>query len=714
MFRLLIEVGLVVWIGLVILKKEYFPKFSPLLWALAIFLLIVGIANLVGVDPYSSLWSRYERMEGYFGLIHFGLYTLIAMSVLKTKKDWTILLNIFIGTGVAIGIYALFQRMGMLSALQGGRLRVDGTIGNPTYLGAYLIFILAIVAMMIAKFRNKIGRYIYGGIGAFLLLILYFTASRGPLLSLMVACAVWPVVYLIGNRFIRREKEYIYKRFAWIMLSVVIVIPIAFIMLRNTSVITENPTFSRIANISLVEKTTRSRLMIWGMAWEGFKERPVLGWGQENFPYVFSKFYNPNLFDQEPWFDRSHNIFLDWLINAGSLGLLSYLSLFGVLFWSLWHAVRLGKISLLEASVLVSGFIAYLFQNIFVFDNFNTYLVFFTLLSYVCATSTDIRTVAVHHHKSPKEQITNIQGSQFLMVMITLSVGVGLVAYWVNIKPMAEAASVIHALQLLGRTQNADEILSQFRKTLSYNTFGDGEVREQFTRLATSLASQTGTPIEIRSQFIESAVRSAEAQVKRFPNDLRSRLGVAMLYNTGAIIKGQEYIMRGRAHINTALMLSPTRQTVYFVLADNYILGNDFENAIRSLEQAVALAPHNMEAQANLGRIGLLSGRLDIGTSVFEAMKRYEHLLNPNTVPYLASFADVYIGIGKLSEALAVYKLILAHASGANDEIRYYMNAADLALRMNDRTNALLYAEAARALDPENFGSTIDAFLEKL
>ena len=29
------------------------------------------------------------------------------------------------------------------------------------------------------------------------------------------------------------------------------------------------------------------------------------------------------MWGQEPWFDRSHNIFFDWLINAGLLGLLA-------------------------------------------------------------------------------------------------------------------------------------------------------------------------------------------------------------------------------------------------------------------------------------------------------------------------------------------------------------------------------------------------------
>jgi len=57
----------------------------------------------------------------------------------------------------------------------------------------------------------------------------------------------------------------------------------------------------------LQEGTTESRFIVWNMAWKGFEEHPVLGWGQESFNYVFNKYYNPKLYNQEQWFDRTHD-----------------------------------------------------------------------------------------------------------------------------------------------------------------------------------------------------------------------------------------------------------------------------------------------------------------------------------------------------------------------------------------------------------------------
>ena len=75
-----------------------------------------------------------------------------------------------------------------------------------------------------------------------------------------------------------------------------------------------------------------ARYIVWKMAWNGFLERPILGWGLENFNVTFGKHFDSKLYLREYggeiWFDRAHNIVLDTLINSGIVGLISYLSIF--------------------------------------------------------------------------------------------------------------------------------------------------------------------------------------------------------------------------------------------------------------------------------------------------------------------------------------------------------------------------------------------------
>jgi O-antigen ligase len=73
------------------------------------------------------------------------------------------------------------------------------------------------------------------------------------------------------------------------------------------------------------------------MAIKGIAEKPFIGWGQESFNYVFNKYYDPRMYNQEQWFDRAHNVFFDWLTAGGILGLGTYLFFFGTLLWYLWR-----------------------------------------------------------------------------------------------------------------------------------------------------------------------------------------------------------------------------------------------------------------------------------------------------------------------------------------------------------------------------------------
>jgi len=152
--------------------------------------------------------------------------------------------------------------------------------------------------------------------------------------------------------------------------------------IRGSQFIQESQTLRRLTNYSLHEGTVQDRFMIWGMSLKGVKERPILGWGQENYYLVFQKYFDPGLFRAEQWFDRSHNVFLDWAVHAGIPGLLAYLTIFGVFFWQIIALMRRERSAFFEGLLLIGLFATYFFQNLFVFDNLNSYLLFFAFLAY--------------------------------------------------------------------------------------------------------------------------------------------------------------------------------------------------------------------------------------------------------------------------------------------------------------------------------------------
>jgi O-antigen ligase len=105
-----------------------------------------------------------------------------------------------------------------------------------------------------------------------------------------------------------------------------------------------------------------------------------LGYGQSNFNYVFNEYYDPRLYAQEQWFDRSHNIFFDWLVTGGFLGLLAYLSIFvAAVYYLFIQPFRKGApetFTVIERGILLGLLAGYFTHNFVVFDNIVSYIFF--------------------------------------------------------------------------------------------------------------------------------------------------------------------------------------------------------------------------------------------------------------------------------------------------------------------------------------------------
>jgi O-antigen ligase/TPR repeat protein len=707
-FRILVEIALALFAGLIMFKREYLPKLSPVMWALIAFMLIVGAANLLGVNPYNSFWSRYERMEGYIMLLHLAVYFVILAGVFPKKRDWDIFFHFFLAAGIGSGLYAVGQKLHLFQSIQGAD-RVDGTIGNPTYLAGYLLFIFAIALIYMFRARRLWVRYSYGAAALFSLFVIYLTASRGPILALLAVATVFPLLYIFFAKG-QPEEIKLRKKIAAIALAAVVIIPVVFWSVRGTVWVRSSPILSRFANISLTEKTTRARFMIWQMSWEGFKERPILGWGQENYVDVFAKYYNPKLFDQEAWFDRSHNIIFDWLINAGALGLLSYLFLMGSALVLIWQLYRREKILFGETAILGLTLIAYLLQNIFVFDSFNTYILYFAFLAYI-------------HYlyiKTPERIGTEGKDARgahtdpFYAFMVT---GVGLLVmgstiYFANIRPMQESRELINVLNLLYNHGSVDQVGAQFEKTLSYHTFGDNEVREQLGRLAFQLADNNQASVESRVKFIQMAIASIEQEVKDDLLDIKAHLLLGTLYNRGVGID-PSYINKAKEHIDEAIRLSPTRETSYFLLADNYLTRNDFPHAIEVLKEAVKLEPHFIGAQMNLAFIALNANQGDITEQAFQDVMKDlpPDYHSGSDAQAFTRVADLYVQKQNFVKARQWYEAIV---SINPDNAQYHANLGGIYLRLGQKEKAIAEVKRAAEIDPDHFSKQADDFIKSL
>src|SRR3989344_2958728 len=138
-FRILAEIIIGLWAILAVKDAKYRPKFSLISCAVLAFVAIIALADAFGAYPYKSFWSNYERMEGLATFLHLlGLF-FATSSILNTEKLWSRFFHTSIGVSIILGIYGLFQLSGAIKINQGS-VRVDGTLGNVTYLSEFMLF----------------------------------------------------------------------------------------------------------------------------------------------------------------------------------------------------------------------------------------------------------------------------------------------------------------------------------------------------------------------------------------------------------------------------------------------------------------------------------------------------------------------------------------------------------------------------------------------
>lgn len=690
-FRAIVELVFVLWAVLAIFYKEYRPQKNVLLYSLAAFVGIVLLATIFGVNPLRSFWSNFERMEGFITYLHLFAYFLVLGNVFK-KPDWFTFFNLFVVAGWFSNIYALLQKFGKIASIQGG-FRVDGTFGNPSYLAAYLIFILGFAILLFVDAKKAWAKIYYAVSALFTLSIIYFTASRGPTLGILGAVILGSFLYLLLSR---SEAAKHGKKIALILLSALLIVCGGSWLAKDTDFVQGSPVLSRLTSLSFTERTITARFSVWQMSFEAFKERPILGWGPENYVVVFSKYYTPEMWLQEPWFDRSHNIIFDWLINAGLLGLLSYLFIFVSALHLLYKNFIENKIPFNKVLIVFGIFVAYFFQNLFIFDNIATYSCLFTLFAFIYSInkihgeSLQGRGVSAPDHDGGKM-------SEYLMPATILAVVVFIfIGYSLVFKPVLANKYLLDALKK-NAEGNAAETANLFLKSLSVNAFlGKSEIRSQFANfVAGSAISSKKLSDDQKSQLLVAAINEIEQDRAENSLDPRPSIYLGIIYSKiGQIDKAIE-------NYSEALKISPQKQDILFSLADSYIAKEDYGSAFDILEKAYNEDPKYPTARIYLAGISIMTGQQDkadalllegFGTTnvadeflvkVYYKSKNYSRLIgawqayvnnDKNNISYRKSLAGAYLLNGQTQEAVRVLEEAIVIAPSFEAEAKEYID----------------------------------------
>ena len=455
-----------------------------------------------------------------------------------------------------------------------GNIRIDSRLGNATYLAVYMLFHVFMAALFLARAWVEQGpgkrlgvAFAYGGIIALDAFVLFFTATRGAILGLLGGALLSALILIVlAPR----------SRVAWRAGAVIagfVVLAGVFWAVSDQAWVKRIEPLYRLSTI-VSEGVPTARVMNVQMALQGFKERPILGWGQENYAAVFDKYYDPAMYAQEQWFDRTHNIIFDWLIAGGILGLLAYLSLYVFALLAIWRSSAFAPY---ERAILTGLFAGYFFYLIFTFDNITSYLMFVSLLAYIV-----VRTQGAAP-TSTRVPIQPLPAKSLPFVTAAAVVAIWGVAWFVNASMIGANRMLIQAIspQPEGPTKN----LENFKKALAYPRAGTQEIREQLSQAGISIVGVEGVSNDIKQQFVKLAAEEMVKQSQDAPQNARAPFFLGILLDRAGAFAD------AKVALDSAHGLSPKKQGILFEQGLNAFARGATDEAVASFKQAFDVEP---------------------------------------------------------------------------------------------------------------------------
>jgi tetratricopeptide (TPR) repeat protein len=735
-FRILAEVAFLSWLILAVRDRSYRPSFSWISWGVLALTGVALLAAAFGVNPEKAIWSNFERMEGWITVFHLALYFFAASAIMRAEREWAKLFHVFLGVGLFASLFGLLQVSGELVINQGG-LRVDATTGNAIYFAGFLLWnlftagylafgnaakrnvyaawsgilgfglfaayylwllsdkafssgtagnaLLAVSVLAVAGFsvfvsrrahdeRPAIALSWYAVLSALFTVMIFFTATRGTILGLVGG------VLLLGLVFLCFGKGHKGLRIAGASIVGAAVLAVGgFFLVRDSAFVRESPILGRIASISANSSDAQARFMIWGIALEGAKEKPVLGWGQDGFNEVFNKYYDPEMYGRESWFDRAHNVFLDWLVAAGALGLAAYLFLYVAALYVIWKKSRF---TFGEKAVATAALAAYAFHNMFVFDNVLSYLSFFTFLSLAHSSA--------HAAPSPAadkaiEALAPTQDAKDAWPIGIAAAGVVLM-FMLNWNAYQGAHGLLSALQYAG--SDPERSLSYFEESLARDTVGKQETREQLAQFYFGM-KYGGAPADFLGHVNELLSSELKKHVVENDGDARAHVFYALyLRETGDLAGAETQFAR-------AAELSPAKQDILFSLASVKLSLGKTEEAYQLFKKAYDEAPRFADSQKNYAIGAIATGRFAEASAVFASST--DPGINGLGIRYDGTVAETYFAAKKYADAIEIWDKLYSKTA----DIQFKVNVVIAQVRNGERAKAVATVREMIALKPE-------------
>ena len=485
-----------------------------------------------------------------------------------------------------IGVLQKFVNPDLL--LNRGSDRVSATLGNSIYFSGYGLFLFFVGALLSVKENLKAKNielfsleagwfWIECALSLLGLWGIFLGGTRGALVGLIAGLFVLGLVYFFTLKEKKKLKQIVLLGFvAFVALFVVLFIN------RQVDFVQNIPALGRLLNTDVSK--TNTRVMAWGVAIDAWQEKPIFGWGPNNYYYAFNEYYKPEFLEHgfsETWFDNAHSVIMNTLTVQGIVGLLFYLNIFVVATIYLLKKYKQGGIDLHLLAFSIAFLWAHLVSISTVFENPTSYLYFFFFLAFVASTL----------NYSSEEDIAKKNKAVSGPLLIVVSLFILLLLYSTNINPALANKRTLAAIQKINARV---AYLAEYDLALATPTPHVDDIRNDLSRILGDRVSiiLRDQKITNKWQSIESLYNQAsenlEKNIELHPQDIRVILQLAQLRIYGAVAKqDSNLLIEAEKLLENGLALSPKRQQTQYMLAGVKENLKKYDEAVQILRESI-------------------------------------------------------------------------------------------------------------------------------
>ncbi|HEX8923605.1 MAG TPA: O-antigen ligase family protein [Patescibacteria group bacterium] len=303
-----------------------------LLIPLSFFLLSQIVSTVFSVDPHTSVFGYYSRLNG--GLLSLIAYLILflILSVYINENFKKLLITSFLASGLIVASFGILEHFGIDKNIwiQDVTSRVFSTLGQPNWLAAYLCVLIPFALYRALTSLNRNYRYGYFALSFVFYLCLLFTKSKSGIIAGIVSLSVFALIAIFKNFRSADFKKHFLPLFItvgiFIVSSLTINSPIKDIFFHSPAPAVDTPAAS--SEPLNVTPSDQIRKIVWEGSLKLWQKFPLFGTGVETFAYSYywTRPASHNLTSEWDFlYNKAHNEYLNYLATTGAFGLGTYL-----------------------------------------------------------------------------------------------------------------------------------------------------------------------------------------------------------------------------------------------------------------------------------------------------------------------------------------------------------------------------------------------------